>query len=103
MAKSPSAPDFLRAEPANTPVFIHAERSEELCLGGTELSKSAVAFLGECNSSQAPPFRRRFQLFYTVFEAFATGWDSFPRRFSRKAANIALARAGNNRCIRSMR
>lgn len=46
----------------------------------------------------------RDQPIHTVFEALAADSGSFvPRRFSRKLANMALARAGKSRWIRSMR
>ena len=81
------------------------KEGEELCLGETELSKKR-AFLGVIEIESIAPAilaEQRRHIFQTVFEAFAIGWDSFPRRFSRKAANIELARAGKSRCIRSMR
>src|ERR1051326_7459065 len=34
---------FRSSEPATTPVFIHAKKGEELCLGATELSKARLA------------------------------------------------------------
>ncbi len=40
----------------------------------------------------------------TVFDPPAAAWDVFcPLRFARKLANMALARAGKSRCIRSIR
>src|ERR1051326_232668 len=41
---------FRSSEPANTPVFIHAKKGEELCLGATQLSKARwAAFLRGVN------------------------------------------------------
>ena len=39
----------------------------------------------------------------TAFDALAAACDFGPLRFSRKLANMALARAGKSRWIRSMR
>src|SRR5579859_301061 len=104
MAKSPPAPDFCVSEPANTRVFIHVERKRGIMSRRDGIvKKRCAAFPRSKTHVRLRPLRRRLQLLHTVFEAFATGWDSFPRRFSRKAANMALARAGKRRCIRSMR
>jgi hypothetical protein len=105
-AKSSPTPDFLRAEPANTPVFIHAEKRRGIMSRRDEIVKKRRRFRRRDRIEWTAcrhfgPVRR--YSFQTVFVAFATGWDSFPRRFSRKAANMALARAGKRRCIRSMR
>jgi hypothetical protein len=47
--------------------------------------------------------RHQFNTDHTDFEALAAAWDFGTLRFSRKLANMALARAGKSRWIRSIR
>lgn len=105
MAKSPPRTRFLLIRTSkHTGIFFMRKEGEELCPGGTQLSKALAPFFSETRvrDQGSHPGCRAFMFLHTVLEAFATGC-SFWRRFSRKAANMALARAGNRRCIRSMR
>ena len=60
----------------------------------------AVANLGKSNLHRISAIstrRCRVDISYTDFEALAAVWAFGPLRFSRKLANMALARAGKSR------
>ena len=49
------------------------------------------------------PMGAAVDISHTDFEALAAAWAFGPLRFSKKLANMALARAGKSRWIRSIR
>jgi hypothetical protein len=103
MAKSPRRTSFFAQENQRTHRHIHAENGRGIMSRRDGIVKNGDSIgVVEIVLSVILAEQRRY-IFHTVFEAFANGWDSFPRRFSRNAANMALARAGKSRCIRSMR
>jgi hypothetical protein len=82
---------------------------DELCLAGNELSKTAIVFYlfqkRNSNAISGHSVLTCTELFFyqTAFDAPAAACDLGPLRFSRKLANMALARAGKSRWMRSMR
>src|SRR5882724_3781210 len=96
------APDFLPREPASAIVFQSIMAMNYVPVGrNCQNGRSGiVANLGKSKLhriSAISTLRCRVDISHTDFEALAAAWAFGPLRFSKKLANMALARAGKSR------